>query len=62
MLIELRAKIGKAAFADVLRAWPQQHRSSNQSRASYIAWLNDRTDRHLGHFVREWLMSPTTPN
>ena len=62
MLIELRAKIGKAAFADVLRAWPQQHRSSNQSRASYIAWLNDRTDRHLGHFVREWLMSPTTPS
>jgi aminopeptidase N len=61
MLIELRAKIGAAEFARVLRAWPQQHRSSNQSRAGYIAWLNEQTGRDLTAFVRTWLMSPTTP-
>ena len=37
MLHELRAKVGEKTFAHLLRAWPQRHESSNQSRRSYIS-------------------------
>ena len=61
MLHELRRELGSAEFLRLLRAWPQQHELSNQSRASYIRWLEKETGRRLGPFVRDWLMSPRTP-
>ena len=62
MLHELRRELGSAEFFRLLRAWPQRHELSNQSRASYIRWLEKETGRRLGPFVRDWLMSPTTPS
>jgi aminopeptidase N len=62
MLDELRQKIGTATFNRLVRRWPQAHRNSNQSRASYVDWLEARTGRDdLHSFFRTWLMSKRSP-
>ena len=61
MLDEVRREIGDDRFAGLLREWPQQHRHSNQDRASFVAWLNGYAGRDLKPVVDKWLDSPTTP-
>jgi hypothetical protein len=61
MLDQLRAKIGKAAFADLWRAWPQEHRNTNADTDEFITWASARTGTDLRPFLTTWLTSPTTP-
>src|SRR5680860_426062 len=61
MLDELRQMLGDARFNRLMRQWPQTHRDSNQSRASYVGWLEARTGRNLDPFFEKWLMSRTSP-
>ncbi len=61
MYDRLRLRIGNQTFDRLVRAWPQRHRNTNQSRASFEAWWEHRTGRHLGRFFRHWLMSKHSP-
>jgi aminopeptidase N len=61
MLDRLHTKLGPRMFARVLRNWPQQHRFGNGNRAAWMRFLDSTTHRRLDHFVRSWLLSPTTP-
>jgi len=44
-----------------VRAWPQQHLDTNQTRDTFEAWWEHRTGRDLGRFFRHWLMSRHSP-
>jgi aminopeptidase N len=62
MLDRIRARIGDARFAALLRDWPQQHRNSNQDRAGFTAWLNGYAGQDLTALVDAWLDGATTPS
>ena len=62
MVDQLRKKLGTDAFADLWRAWPQQHRDSNADRDDYIAWASKRSGVDLRPFITKWLTSETTPH
>ena len=59
----LRLKLGTTAFNRLVRAWPQvrAHRDSNQSRATIIGWIEQRTGRELSGFFSKWLTSQKSP-
>jgi aminopeptidase N len=64
MLLRLRERIGAPTFDDLVRRWPQEHRSSVQDRSSYVEWLADRTGEDpqaLRAWFDEWLTSPVPP-
>jgi aminopeptidase N len=61
MLDEIRRRIGDNRFQSLLRDWVQQHRYTNQDRASFTAWLNGYAGQDLTAVVNAWLDSPTTP-
>ena len=61
MLDTLRNQLGAAAFDQLWRDWPQEHRFASVGRDDYIAWLNARTGQDWGPFLTTWLTSPTTP-
>jgi len=61
MYDRLRQRIGDRRFAQLVRAWPQRHRDTNQSRASYEAFWERNTGLDLGRFFRRWLMSRKSP-
>lgn len=61
MIDQLRTKIGKDAFADLWREWPQQHRDSNADRNDYMDWASARTGIDLRPFITRWLTSEKTP-
>ena len=61
MLNGLRDKLGDPLFYKVLTDWVQQHRFSNQDRASFTAFLKAETGRDFSAYVAAWLDSPTTP-
>jgi aminopeptidase N len=50
-----RERIGDARFDGLLRDWPQQHRHTNQDRASFVAWLNAYAGQDLTPVVNHWL-------
>ena len=62
MLLELQQQLGDRAFVSLLRDWIQQHRGTNQDRASFIAYANQHTGKDLTAFITTWLDSPTTPS
>jgi aminopeptidase N len=62
MLHAIRNEIGDRKFFAMLRAWPQQHRNVEASRALFTTWLNRYTGRNLTPLVNRWLDSPTTPS
>lgn len=57
----LRQKVGTARFNRLVKAWPQQHRDSNQDRRSLINWFERRSGRELSRFFNTWLNSPDSP-
>jgi aminopeptidase N len=61
MLERIRARIGDARFAVLLRDWPQQHRDTNQDRAGFTRWLNGFAGQDLTALVDAWLDDTTTP-
>jgi aminopeptidase N len=61
LLDQIRRQIGDDRFRAMLRDWPQQHRYTNQDRATFVAWLNGFAGRDLTPLVNAWLDAPTTP-
>jgi aminopeptidase N len=61
MLNEVRKRIGDTKFETMMKAWPAQHRLTNQDRRSFTRWINRFTGRDLTRLIDRWLDSPTTP-
>lgn len=61
MLHEIRKEIGDRAFFEMAKAWAQQHKNTNQDRASFTAFVNKVTGRDFTALIDAWLDSPTTP-
>jgi aminopeptidase N len=61
MLHELRRTLGDELFFALAHDWAQQHRYTNQDRASFTAWVERYTGRHLSPVIDKWLDSTTTP-
>jgi aminopeptidase N len=50
------------AFFALLRDWAQQHRDSNQDRASFTEFVNEHTGHDFTALINAWLDSDTTPS
>jgi aminopeptidase N len=61
MLEQIRKQIGDAGFFALARDWVQQHKGSNQDRATFIAFVNAHTGKNFTALINTWLDSPTTP-
>jgi aminopeptidase N len=61
MLDQIRKRIGNRKFDAMMRAWPAQHRYTNQDRASFTRWVDGFTARNLKPLIDRWLDSRTTP-
>ncbi|SCG40513.1 M1 family metallopeptidase [Micromonospora humi] len=61
MLREIHRQVGDKTFFALARAWVQEQRNTQQDRASFIAFLNERTGRDFTKLVNAWLDSKTTP-
>jgi aminopeptidase N len=61
MLRQIHRAVGDKVFFDLARAWVQEHRNSQQDRAAFVAFVNQRTGRDFTRLIDTWLDSPTTP-
>ncbi|GAB2814061.1 M1 family metallopeptidase [Actinoallomurus bryophytorum] len=61
MLDEMRKKVGDKKFYAMLRGWAQEHRSTNQDRDTFAAWVKQSTGKDLTPLINHWLDSKTTP-
>jgi aminopeptidase N len=61
MLRQLDQALGDQRFFAMGAAWAQQHRGTNQTRASFTAFVNRFTGHDFTPLINAWLDSPTTP-
>lgn len=61
MLRQLDQALGDKRFFAMGAAWAQQHRNTNQTRASFTAFVNQYTGHDFTQLINAWLDSPTTP-
>ncbi|WP_203977373.1 M1 family metallopeptidase [Planotetraspora silvatica] len=61
MLRQLHNTLGDKKFFALARAWAQDHRNTQQTRASFTAFVNEQTGRDFTAFIDAWLDSRTTP-
>ena len=61
MLDRIRMRIGDAAFARLVKAWPVEHENRNVDRETFTRWVNAKTGRDLTPLIDTWLDSPRTP-
>jgi aminopeptidase N len=61
MLNEIRKKVGDKKFYAMARGWAQEHRGTNQDRATFAAWVKQSTGKDLTPLIDRWLDSKTTP-
>jgi aminopeptidase N len=61
MLRQLQNTLGDKKFFALARAWAQDHRNSQQTRATFTAFVNKQTGQDFTSFIDAWLDSPTTP-
>jgi aminopeptidase N len=61
MLRQLHNTLGDKKFFALARAWAQDHRNSQQTRASFTAFVNEQTGRDFTALIDAWLDSRTTP-
>ncbi|MGH3713871.1 MAG: M1 family metallopeptidase [Micromonosporaceae bacterium] len=61
MLHEIRKTVGDKTFFALCREWAQQHRETNQDRATFTAFVNEYTGKDLTPVIDEWLDAKTTP-
>ncbi|GAA4569170.1 M1 family metallopeptidase [Planotetraspora kaengkrachanensis] len=61
MLRQLQSVIGDKKFFALARDWAQDHRNTQQTRASFTAFVNEQTGQDFTAFIDAWLDSPTTP-
>ena len=61
MLQRLNDALGDKKFFALATAWVQTQKNTQQTRASFIAFVNKQTGRDFTGLIDEWLDSPTTP-
>ena len=61
MLKELNDALGDEKFFALATAWVRQNRGTSQTRASFIAFVNQQTGADFTDLIDSWLDSPTTP-
>lgn len=61
MLKELNDALGDQKFFALGRAWVQQHKNTQQDRASFIAFVNKQTGRDFTKLINNWLDAKSTP-
>ena len=61
MLRRLGDRVGSAELARLIRSWPQRQAYGSASRAEWIDFVERRSGQPVRAFVREWLLSETTP-
>ncbi|MCY1140417.1 M1 family metallopeptidase [Actinoplanes sp. Pm04-4] len=61
MLKELNDALGDEKFFALARAWVQEHKNTQQSRASFTAFVNEHTGRDFTKLINSWLDSKSTP-
>jgi aminopeptidase N len=61
MLKELNDALGDQKFYALATAWVQTQKNTQQTRASFTAFVNKQTGRDFTKLVDDWLDSPTTP-
>lgn len=61
MLKELNDALGDAKFFALGRAWVQTQKNTQQSRASFTAFVNKQTGRDFTKLINSWLDSKSTP-
>jgi aminopeptidase N len=61
MLKQLYDAMGKKKFFQVATAWVQSRKYTTQSRASFIAFVNQQTGKNYTKLINSWLDSKTTP-
>jgi aminopeptidase N len=61
MLDRLHAKLPRAVFARLLRAWPRRHRFGTVHRSEWVHFVDWVSGRDLTAFVHRWLDSEKSP-
>jgi aminopeptidase N len=61
MLKELNDALGDQKFFALGTAWVQSQKNTQQTRASFTAFVNKQTGRDFSKLIDAWLDSPTTP-
>jgi len=61
MIHKIRRKVGDEKFFGMLRGWIQEHRGTNQDRAAFTAYAEQKTGAELKPLIDAWLDSATTP-
>ena len=61
MLKELNDALGDRRFFALATAWVQTQRNTQQTRASFTAFVNRHTGQNFTGLLNAWLDSPTTP-
>jgi aminopeptidase N len=61
MLNALHNALGDAKFFAMARAWVQDQKNTQQTRASFIAFVNRHTGRDFTKLINSWLDAKSTP-
>lgn len=61
MLRQLNNALGDETFFALARAWVQEQKNTQQTRASFIAFVNKKTGRDFTKLINTWLDSRSTP-
>jgi len=61
MLNALHDSVGDTKFFALARAWVQDHKNTQQDRASFIAFVNRTTGRDFTKMINSWLDAKSTP-
>jgi aminopeptidase N len=62
MLKELNDALGDAKFFALAKAWVQTQKNTQQSRASFIAFVNKQTGKDFTKLINTWLDAKSTPS
>ncbi|MEU5906963.1 M1 family metallopeptidase [Micromonospora sp. NPDC047527] len=61
MLRQLHQALGDKRFFDLARGWAKENTHTQQTRASFTAYVNAKTGHDFTALIDAWLDSPTTP-
>ena len=61
MLQQIHEAVGDQKFFAMATAWVQTQKNTQQTRASFTAFVNKQTGKDFTKLINAWLDSPTTP-
>jgi hypothetical protein len=61
MLRQLHQTLGDKRFYALAQGWVRENLNTQQSRATFTAYVNKATDHDFTALIDAWLDSPTTP-